>query len=535
MDNKSSPSQIIESPSEPVKTISATTENKNSRETWFWRLVVRPRGKSIIDLKWIFRNKKDENGLVICNKAKLVAKGYRQQEGIDYDDTFAPLAWLETIWIFLAYATHKNMKVYQRNIKCTFLNGVLQEQVYVEEPKGFVDLRFPEHVYVLDKAIYGLKQASRAWYETLTIHLLESGYKKGTDCKSDNARDLSQLKHQCLRWFNWMLTYLLVDRKNYRAIIGSLLYLTASRPDIVFLHCDSKDSHLTTIKRILRYLKGTPDFGLWYPKDSGLELISYLNEKKPPSSSSFLLETYFEREERQGSDILYSIGGGDHQLKLAKYSRLLSVPHPRIRERHTLDCSDQNSSAMSCCSQVLWMKTQLADCGYTMRRISIYCDSKSFIKDHVEKGNIELYFVESEHQLVGLFAKPFNEKSHFYLLSKLGMLDLPDEFMDGITTSDQLRSELAQNHVSRSWDSRTFSSKPKFDPDFPNADSVLCVQFDSDLALPAYILLEMADQRKNPPSPIDEVADELLSPIASRVLIIKKNAYISFATFLTEH
>src|SRR5581483_11955252 len=145
-----------------------------------WRLVERPWGKSIIGVKWDFRNKKDENDLIIRNKARLVAKGYRQQEGIDYDETFAPVARLEATQIFLAYAAHKNMTVYHMDVKCAFLNGVLHEEVYVEQPEGFVDLRFPNHVYAFDKALYGLKQAPRAWYETLTVYLLEAGYKKGT-------------------------------------------------------------------------------------------------------------------------------------------------------------------------------------------------------------------------------------------------------------------------------------------------------------------------------------------------------------------
>ncbi|KAJ9561602.1 LOW QUALITY PROTEIN: hypothetical protein OSB04_006762 [Centaurea solstitialis] len=143
-----------------------------------WRLVSRPWGKSIIGLKWIFQNKKDENDLIIRNKARLVAKGYRQQEGIDYDETFALVARIEPIRIFLAYAAHKNMTIYQIHVKCTFLNGVLQEEVYVEQPEGFVDPRYPTHVYVLDKALYGLKQAPRAWYETLTEYLIGAGYKK---------------------------------------------------------------------------------------------------------------------------------------------------------------------------------------------------------------------------------------------------------------------------------------------------------------------------------------------------------------------
>ncbi|KAJ9556623.1 LOW QUALITY PROTEIN: hypothetical protein OSB04_011237 [Centaurea solstitialis] len=511
------PSQIIGSPSQPVKTRSSKNvenlilfggflsefepsdvsqaltdpdwvlamqeELAEFERNKVWRLVTRPRGKSIIGLKWIFRNKKDENDLFIRNKARLVAKGYRQQEGIDYDETFAPVARIEAIRIFLAYAAHKNMTVYQMDVKCAFLNGVLQEEVYVEQPEGFVDPRYPNHVYVLNKALYGLKQAPRAWYETLTDYLLGVGYKKGTidptlflkksgsdliivQIYVDDIIFASTKPEMCQEFENTMksqfkmsmmgeLTFFLglqvrqrpdgifinqtkyvqdllkpfdfggsnsvatpmprnfqlnadssgkpVDQKTFRAIIGSrLVDQTSSSP------------------------RGTPDFGLWYPKDSGFELIAYtdsdhagckLNRKSTSGACQFL---------------------GD---KLVSWSS---------RKQNCVSLSTTEAeyvAAACCCSQVLWMKTQLADFGYTMQRIPIYCDSKSaiqitanpvqhsrtkhidiryhFIKDHVEKGNVELYFVESDYQLADLFTKPFDEKRHFFLLSKLGMLDLP--------------------------------------------------------------------------------------------------------------
>ncbi|KAJ9536507.1 hypothetical protein OSB04_un000344 [Centaurea solstitialis] len=146
-----------------------------------YHLVPRPQDKSIIKTKWIFRNKKDESGLIVRNKERLVAKGYSQQEGIDYDETFAPVARIEAIRIFLAYAAYKNIKVFQMDVKSAFLNGVLHEEVYIEQPEGFVDPDFPDHVCILDKALYGLKQAPRAWYETLTNHLLSKGFKRGTN------------------------------------------------------------------------------------------------------------------------------------------------------------------------------------------------------------------------------------------------------------------------------------------------------------------------------------------------------------------
>ncbi|KAJ9560513.1 hypothetical protein OSB04_005673 [Centaurea solstitialis] len=507
------PSEIDQALSDPDWVRAMQDELAEFERNKVWRLVKRPWGKSIIGLKWIFRNKKDENNLVIRNKARLVAKGFRQQEGIDYDETFAPVARIEAIRIFLAYAAHKNMMVYQMDVKCAFLNGVLREEVYVEQPEGFVDPRFPDHVYALDKALYGLKQAPRAWYETLTIYLLGAGYKKGTidptlflrktgddliivqiyvddiifastkpelctefehtmksqfqmsmmgeltfflglqvrQCPEDIFINQSKYVHDLLKRFDVVgsnsaatpmsrsfqmdadLSGKSVDLKKYRAMIGSLLYLTASRPDIVFstgvcarYQCDPRDSHLKAVKRILRYLKGTPDFGLWYPKGSSFELIGYTDSDHAGCK--------LDRKSTSGACQFL----GD---KLVSWSS---------RKQNCVSLSTAEAeyiAAACCCSQVLWMKTQLADFGYTMNRIPIYCDSQSailitanpvqhsktkhidiryhFIKDHVEKGNIELYFVESDLQLADLFTKAFDEKRHYFLLSKLGMLDLP--------------------------------------------------------------------------------------------------------------
>nr|GEU99420.1 retrovirus-related Pol polyprotein from transposon TNT 1-94 [Tanacetum cinerariifolium] len=133
-----------------------------------WRLVPRPEGKSVIKTKWIFMNKKDESSLFIRNKARLVAVGYSQQEGIDYDETFASVARIEAIRLFLAYAAHKDFTVYQMDVKIVFLNRILKEEVYVGQPLGFVSKQYPDHVYALDKALYGLKQAPRAWYDILS-------------------------------------------------------------------------------------------------------------------------------------------------------------------------------------------------------------------------------------------------------------------------------------------------------------------------------------------------------------------------------
>ena len=127
-----------------------------------WELVPRPKGVNVIGTKWIFKNKSDEHGTVIKNKSRLVAQGYTQVEGVDFDETFAPVARLESIRILLAIASHLNFKLYQMDVKSAFLNGMLQEEVYVEQPKGFIDPHRPDDVYKLKRALYGLKQAPRA-------------------------------------------------------------------------------------------------------------------------------------------------------------------------------------------------------------------------------------------------------------------------------------------------------------------------------------------------------------------------------------
>ncbi|GKE69547.1 putative ribonuclease H-like domain-containing protein, partial [Tanacetum coccineum] len=135
-----------------------------------------PNGKRAIGTKWVYRNKKDERGIVIKNKARLVAQGYTQEEGIDYDEFFAPVARIEAIRLFLAYASFKDFMLYQMDVKSAFLYGKIKEEVYVCQPPGFEDPEFPDRVYKVEKALYGLHQAPRAWYETLSTYLLDNGF-----------------------------------------------------------------------------------------------------------------------------------------------------------------------------------------------------------------------------------------------------------------------------------------------------------------------------------------------------------------------
>ncbi|GKD28462.1 putative ribonuclease H-like domain-containing protein [Tanacetum coccineum] len=262
-----------------------------------WTLVDLPNGKRAIGTKWVFRNKKDERGIVIRNKARLVAQGYTQEEGIDYDEVFAPVARIEAIRLFLAYASFKDFVVYQMDVKSAFLYGKIEEEVYVCQPPGFEDPDFPDRVYKVKKALYGLHQAPRACsMGELTFFLRLQVEQKKDDIFISQDKYVSEI----LKKFGFtevktvstpMETQkpLLKDKNGeevdvhmYRSIIGSLMYLTSSRPDIMFavyacarLQVNLNVSHLHVVKRIFRYLKGQPKLGLWYPKNSPFDLVAY--------------------------------------------------------------------------------------------------------------------------------------------------------------------------------------------------------------------------------------------------------------------
>ena len=173
------PKKVDEALEDPDWVIAMQEELNQFNRQKVWKLVPRPKDKSVIGTKWVFRNKLDEDGIVTRNKARLVAKGYSQEEGIDYDETYAPVARLEAIRMFLAFAAHSDFKVYQMDVKSAFLNGELEEEVYVEQPPGFEDPNLVDFVYLLFKALYGLKQAPRTWYDTLSVFLLENGFTRG--------------------------------------------------------------------------------------------------------------------------------------------------------------------------------------------------------------------------------------------------------------------------------------------------------------------------------------------------------------------
>nr|GEU43388.1 putative ribonuclease H-like domain-containing protein [Tanacetum cinerariifolium] len=328
-----------------------------------WRLVDLPKGKHAIGTKWVYRNKKDGRGILVSNKARQVAQGHTQEERINYDEVFSPVARIEAIMLFLAYASFMGFIVYQMDVKSAFLYGTIEEEVYVCQPPGFKYSQFPYKVYKVEKALYGLHQAPKAWYETLSTYLLENGFRKRIIDKTlfikkdkcdillvqvyvdniifgstkklciefegsmhkkfqmsymgeltfflglqvmqrDNGIFISQDKYvaDILKKFNFSSVKitstpietnktLLKDEEAedvgvhlYRSIIRSLMYLIASRPDIMFVVCACARfqvthivSHLHVVKRIFRYLKGQPKLGLWYPRDSPFDLEAFLD------------------------------------------------------------------------------------------------------------------------------------------------------------------------------------------------------------------------------------------------------------------
>ncbi|GJX01412.1 putative ribonuclease H-like domain-containing protein [Tanacetum coccineum] len=321
-----------------------------------WTLVNLPNGKRAIGTKWVFRNKKDERWIVVRNKARLVAQGYTQEEGIDYDEVFAPVAWIEVIRLFFAYASFMGFIVYQMDVKSDFLYGTIEEEVYVFQPL-----------------------APRAWYETLSTYLIENGFRRGTIdntlfIKKDKGeltfflglqvqqkKDgifISQDKYvaDILKKFDFATVKTAstpmepnkalvkdeeadsVDVHLYRSMIRSLMYLTASRPDITFavyacarFQVTPKTSHLHAVKRIFIYLKGQPKLGLWYPRDSPFDLEAF-------------------------SDSDYAGASLD-------------------RKSTTRGCQFLGKR----CEHVLWIQNQMLDYGFNFMNTKIYIDNESTI------------------------------------------------------------------------------------------------------------------------------------------------------------
>ena len=504
------PFRVEEALLDPDWVLAMQEELNNFKRNEVWTLVPRPK-QNVVGTKWVFRNKQDEHGVVTRNKARLVAKGYAQVAGLDFEETFAPVARLESIRILLAYAAHHSFRLFQMDVKSAFLNGPIKEEVYVEQPPGFEDERYPDHVCKLSKALYGLKQAPRAWYECLRDFLIANAFKVGKadptlftkTCDGDlfvcqiyvddiifgstNQKSCEEFSRVMTQKFEMSmmgeLNYFLgfqvkqlkdgtfisqtkytqdllkrfgmkdakpaktpmgtdghtdlnkggksVDQKAYRSMIGSLLYLCASRPDIMLSVCmcarfqsDPKECHLVAVKRILRYLVATPCFGLWYPKGSTFDLVGYsdsdyagckVDRKSTSGTCQFLGRSLVSWNSKKQTSVALSTAEAEYV------------------------------AAGQCCAQLLWMRQTLRDFGYNLSKVPLLCDNESairmaenpvehsrtkhidirhhFLRDHQQKGDIEVFHVSTENQLADIFTKPLDEKTFCRLRSELNVLD----------------------------------------------------------------------------------------------------------------
>ncbi|WVZ80792.1 LOW QUALITY PROTEIN: hypothetical protein U9M48_028243 [Paspalum notatum var. saurae] len=473
-------------------------ELENFERNYVLDLVESPPNCRPIGTKWVFKNKQGENGMVVRNKARLVAQGFCQKEGIDYEETFAPIARLEAIRILLAFAASKGFKLQQMDVKSAFLNGFIEEEVYVRQPPGFESAKFPDRVYKLRKALYGLKQAPRAWYARLKSFLLKSGFVMGSVDKtlfllsrggdtliiyvddiifggsshavvSSFAEQISrefemslmgelqfflglQIKqgpegtfvHQAkytrdiLNKFNMgdskpmttpMSTNMALDadedgeavvQKEFRGMIGSLLYLTATRPDIQFAVClcaryqaSPRSSHCQAVKRIFRYLKFTPELGLWYSSGSYLSLRGFSDadhdgcmiDRKSTSGTCELLGTSLVSwsSRKQASLLWMKATLSDFGLRFGKIPFLV----------------DSTSAISVAKNPVLHSRTKHIDVRF------------HFLRDHYEKGDIDLIHVVSANQLADIFTKPLEFDAFMRLRGELGVDGVDNALIKG--------------------------------------------------------------------------------------------------------
>ncbi|GJU80930.1 retrovirus-related pol polyprotein from transposon TNT 1-94 [Tanacetum coccineum] len=287
-----------------------------------WELVPRPDKVMVITLKWIYKVKLDELGGILKKNARLVARGYCQEDGIDFEESFAPVARLDAIRIFLAYATHMNMIVYQMDVKMTFLNDILREEVHVSQLDRFVDQDNPNHVYKLKKALYGLKQSPHAWYDLLSKFLLSQEFSKGTVDLTFDLVDTPIVKKSKLDEDTQGKA---VDPTHYHGMVGTLMHLTASRPDLTFV------------------------------------------------DSSIALTAYADADHTGCQDTRRSTSGSMQLLG----DRLVSWSSKRQKSAAISSTKAEYIALPGCCAQVPWMRSQLTNYGLGFNKILVYCDNKS--------------------------------------------------------------------------------------------------------------------------------------------------------------
>ncbi|GKB74837.1 retrovirus-related pol polyprotein from transposon TNT 1-94 [Tanacetum coccineum] len=317
-----------------------------------WDLVPLPMSQTIIGTKWVLKNKLDENGIVSTNKARLVAQGYNQQEVIDYDETYAPVARLESIRILLAIACANDFKLYQMDIKSAFLNGFINEEIYVAQPWGFIDYEKPNYVYKLKKALYGLKQAPKACMTGELNFFLGLQIKQMRDGIFFNQ---SKYIKEMLKKFG------LEDSKPTKTLMSTEIKLTmddeADSVDSSKYRENPKTTHLEAVKHIFRYIRGTIYLGLWYPKGTRIEIIVY--------ADSDHTSDYVDRKSTSG---VCTFMGYFLTSWFAKKQTALAISMTEAKY----------VSTEKACQQALWMKQALIDYDIRLDDVKLCHNQKDY-------------------------------------------------------------------------------------------------------------------------------------------------------------
>eukprot|EP00253_Pinus_taeda_P031507 PITA_31507 len=387
-------------------------ENKNT-----WELVPRPKDKNVIGTKWIFKNKLNENGEIIRNKARLVCKGYAQQEGIDFEETFALVARLEAIRMFLALSSFQKFKVFQMDVKSTFLNGDLEEEVYIEQPDGFILGNDPNLVCRLKKALYGLKQAPRTWYYRLDKYLHQQAMK----------------------------SFALVMQKEFEmSLLGELTYFLGlqiqQNEGGIFL------SQTKYLKQILKKHGMEDSKPVCTPMVTGCSLSA--NDESAavhqPTYRSMIGSLLYltDVDWARSVDDRKSTSGGAFFM----VSRLVSWFSKKQSSIALSIAEAEYVAVASCCTQLLWMMQTLQDFQIIWTPpISILCDNTSaisisknpvmhskakhipikyhFLREQVLEQKVKLEYVPSKEQVADILTKPLPRETFEYLKQKLGVVD----------------------------------------------------------------------------------------------------------------
>nr|GEU89775.1 retrovirus-related Pol polyprotein from transposon TNT 1-94 [Tanacetum cinerariifolium] len=391
------------------------------------------------------------------NKARLVARGHRQEEGIEFEESFALVARLEAIWIFLAYAAHKNMVVYQMDVKTMFFNGNLREEVYVSQLDGFVDQDNPKHVYKLKKALYGLKQALRARYNMLSSFLLSQDFSKGlvdptlfirrngnglllVEIYVDDIIFVASTLELCDLFANLMCL------KFKMSIMGKISFFLGLQ-----ISQSPRGIFINQSKYALESLKKY-GFKSCNPVDTLMVKKSKLDEDREGKAVDPSHYREFSDADHAGcQDTRRSTSGSVQFLG----ERLISWSSKRKKSAGISSTKAEYIALSGCCAQILWMRSQLSDYGLGFNKIPMYCDNKSaialccnnvqhsrskhvdiryhFIKEQVENGVIELYFVNTEYQLADLFTKALGKDRIEFLINKLGIRSFTPETLKLLT------------------------------------------------------------------------------------------------------